>query len=150
MGQYKCDLCAKELSTKKILFRHIQSIHQKTLQRYCDVCSRHFARKDSLDRHNRTIHNDRKSVITTDDQKTQTYGENVNETPMSSIHHDTSILNTTNIPKESVILNNDDIVYTVKYPHRNSRRVEVTAEGFQKVKGVLFGNITGIPNLSSN
>ena len=89
-------------------------------------------------------------MITTDDKKTQSYGENLNENTMSSIQDDNSTLYTTNIPKESVVLNDDDIVYTVKYPHRNSSRVKVTAEGFQKVKGMLFGNITGIPNLSSN
>ena len=43
--------------------------------------------------------------------------------------------------KKLYILQKEDVIYTVEHPHRNSKRVEVSPQGFEKLKKFLFSQI---------
>ena len=51
-----CNVCGKSFSSKTILKRHINTIHDKSAGFSCEECGKSFQRKDSLKRHCSTKH----------------------------------------------------------------------------------------------
>ena len=45
------------------------------------------------------------------------------------------------VAEKPCMLGEDDVIYTVEHPHRNSKRVEVSPQGFEKLKNFLFSQI---------
>ena len=53
---FKCDSCEKSYSTKKNLYRHVESIHDG-IKYQCDICDKMYSEAERLKRHFLARHN---------------------------------------------------------------------------------------------
>ena len=52
---YTCDICSKTYKFKRILKRHIASVHEK-VKYPCNQCDKHFTQRGDVKRHVESVH----------------------------------------------------------------------------------------------
>ena len=54
--KYPCDICKKELSSKRELQDHKETVHEGKTNNHCKVCGKRYGRERHLRRHILTMH----------------------------------------------------------------------------------------------